>query len=160
MKYYKIPMTERIIKVDGISLFEKLQEHYPDLHNREKGRIELQYGENTSGIVTPNLKEVVGEYNRKTDNLYRIYGVPKYIIAIGKNEELREYVTGKTLEQMGQGYIALGREVSCKEALEYLNNTENYTNVINKMLIQEDSKSLKKTLIQRAIKVIASKKYN
>ena len=60
-KYYKIPMTERIIKVNDTSLFDILLEHYPDLYNREKGRVELQYGIPEPGIMTPQLEEAVNE---------------------------------------------------------------------------------------------------
>lgn len=74
-KYYKIPMTERIIKVDGTALFDILKDNYPDLYNREKGRVELKYSGSNPGVMTPHLEEVVGEYNKETDMLYRIQGV-------------------------------------------------------------------------------------
>lgn len=153
-KYYKIPMTERIIKVDGTSLFEILQEHYPDLYNREKGRVELQYGGTNPGVMTPHLEEVVGEYNKETDALYKVQGVPKYIVAIGDSETIQEYVTGKTLETIGGGCIFQGREVSQKEAYEYLDKTTNYAEMVGKMLSKEDTKSLKKSLVQRVANVL------
>ena len=52
-KYYKIPMTERMIKVDGTSLFDILKDNYLDLYNREKGRVELQCGGSNPGVMTP-----------------------------------------------------------------------------------------------------------
>ena len=60
-KYYKIPMTERIAKINDISLFDILKDNYPDLYNREKGRVELQYGGTNPGVMTPQLEEAVKE---------------------------------------------------------------------------------------------------
>jgi hypothetical protein len=159
-KYYKIPMTERIIKVDGTSLFDILKDNYPDLYNREKGRVELQYGGSNPGVMTPQLEEVVGEYNKETDMLYKLQGVPKYIIAINNGETIKEYVTGKSLESIGGGCIFQGREVSQKEAYDYLDNTENYAEIVGKLLVKEDKKTLKKTLVQRVTNILKSKKDN
>ena len=159
-KYYKIPMTERIIKVDGTSLFEILLEHYPDLYNREKGRVELQYGGTNPGVMTPHLEEVIEEYNRETDELYKLQGVPKYIIATGDDELIKEYVTGQPLETIGHGYIFLGREVSQLEAYKYLDETDNYSEIVGKMLVKEDTKTLRKSIVRRVINVLNSKKDN
>ena len=159
-KYYKIPMTERIIKVDGTSLFDILKDNYPDLYNREKGRVELQYGGSNPGVMTPHLEEVVGEYNKETDMLYRIQGVPKYIVAIGDGESIKEYVTGKPLETLGGGCIFQGREVSQLEAYKYLDATENYAETVGKLLVKEDAKTLKKSLVQRVVSILKSKKDN
>ena len=159
-KYYKIPMTERIIKVDGTALFDILKDNYPDLYNREKGRVELQYGGSNPGVMTPHLEEVVGEYNKETDMLYRIQGVPKYIVAIGDGESIKEYVTGKPLETLGGGCIFQGREVSQLEAYKYLDDTENYAETVGKLLVKEDAKTLKKSLVQRVASILKSKKDN
>ena len=159
-KYYKIPMTERIIKVDGTSLFDILKDNYPDLYNREKGRVELQYGGTNPGVMTPHLEEVVGEYNKETDALYMVLGVPKYIVAIDNGDAIQEYITGKTLETLGGGCIFQGREVSQREAYEYLDKTKNYAEMVGKMLVKEDSKTLKKSLVQRVVSVLKTKKDN
>lgn len=52
-KYYKMPMTERIIKVNDTSLFDILRAHHPNLYNRENGCVELQYSIPGPGIMTP-----------------------------------------------------------------------------------------------------------
>lgn len=159
-KYYKIPMTERIIKVDDTSLFDILKDNYPDLYNREKGRVELQYGGSNPGVMTPQLEEVVREYNKETDMLYKQQGVPKYIIAINNGETIKEYVTGKPLETIGGGCIFQGREVSQLEAYNYLDTTENYIEIVGKLFAKEDKKTLRKSLVQRVADILKTKKDN
>ena len=65
-KYYKIPMTERIVFANNMSLFQILKDHYPDLYNREQGRIELTYGGDNPGVMTPQLEKHVKDYNHQT----------------------------------------------------------------------------------------------
>ena len=153
-------MTERIIKVDDTSLFDILKDNYPDLYNREKGRVELQYGGSNPGVMTPQLEEVVGEYNKETDMLYKQQGVPKYIIAINNGETIKEYVTGKPLETIGGGCIFQGREVSQLEAYNYLDTTENYIEIVGKLFAKEDKKTLRKSLVQRVADILKTKKDN
>ena len=158
-KYYKIPLTERVIKIDGTSLFGFLLENYPDLYNREKGRIVLQYGGETHGIMTHNLKKKIEEYNQKTDRLYICMGVPKYIVAMG-DEIISEYATGKPLEVLGTGSVLSAREVSQQEAYQYLEKTKNYEEVVTKMLNKDSYKMLKKSWFQRISSHLKSKKDN
>ena len=75
-------------------------------------------------------------------------------------EAIQEYITGKTLETLGGGCIFQGREVSQREAYEYLDKTKNYAEMVGKMLVKEDSKSLKKSLVQRVVSVLKTKKDN
>ena len=159
-KYYKIPMTERIIKVNGTSLFDILQDHHPDLYNREKGRVDLQYGIPEPGIMTPQLEEAVNTYNQETKRLYKEQHVPTHIIAIGEEEHITEYVTHTPLQTFGQGCFLLGREVSQQEAYEYLNETENYIEEVSKMLAKQEKKTLRKTLVQKVTNILSSKKDN
>lgn len=159
-KYYKIPMTERIIKVNDTSLFDILKDHHPDLYNREKGRVELQYGIPEPGIMTPQLEEAVNAYNQETKRLYMEQKVPTHIIAIGDAEEIIEYVTHTPLQIFGHGYFLLGREVSEQEAYEYLNETENYIEEVSKMLAKEDKKILKKSLVQKVANILSHKTDN
>ena len=82
-KYYKIPMTERVVLVNGETLFSILSEVHPELYTREKGRIELQYGlTQEPGIIEPGLQKLVDEYNEGTKELYRQLGVPTHITRV------------------------------------------------------------------------------
>lgn len=159
-KYYKIPMTERIIKVNDTSLFDILKEHHPDLYNREKGRVELQYGIPEPGIMTPQLEEAVKQYNQETKGLYMEQKVPTHIIAIGEGDEVVEYVTHTQLQTFGYRCFLQGREVSEQEAYEYLNETENYIEEVSKMLAKQDKKTLRKSLVQKVANILSSKTDN
>ena len=159
-KYYKIPMTERIIKVNDTSLFDILLDHYPDLYNREKGRVELQYGIPEPGIMTPQLEEAVNEYNQETKRLYMEQGVPTHIIAIGNNEGVTEYFTHTPIQTSGYDSFLQGREVSRQEAYEYLDQTQNYIEQVSKMFAKKESKSLRKVLVQKVTSILKSKTDN
>ena len=159
-KYYKIPMTERIIKVDDTSLFDILKEHHPDLYNREKGRVELQYGIPEPGIMTPQLEEAVKEYNQETARIYCEQSVPTHIIAVDNDDEVREYATGTVLQTFGYSSILQGREVSQQEAYEYLDNTPYYIEAVGKIFAKEDKKSLVKSRFQKVRDYLFGKKDN
>lgn len=159
-KYYRIPMTERIVKVDGISLFEILENHYPDLYNREKGRVELMYGGTNPGVMTPQLEEVVKDYNNTTDLLYKALGVPKYIIAIKDESGIREYATQTALEVPSNGSILTGREVSQITAYQYLDSTTSYIEITNKLFVNEEKKTLKKSRFQQILRALSTRKDN
>lgn len=157
-KYYKIPMTERIVQVNTVSLFQILQEHYPDLYNRELGRIELTYGGDNPGVMTPQLEEMVNEYNAETKALYKAMGVPQYIIGF-KNEDdvIVEYATKTPLDESGLGCFISGREVSQTEAYTYLDDEKNYIEVVNRFFPKKEKP---KSIGQRVIEVITGKKDN
>lgn len=160
-KYYKIPMTERIAKINDISLFDILKDHYPDLYNREKGRVELQYGGTNPGVMTPQLEEAVKEYNQETDLMYVALGVPKYIIAVStSDDDVKEYATGAKIEISGYGCVLQGREVKQTQAYEYLDKTQNYIGVVNNLFAKEERKELKKTPFQRVVAAITGNKDN
>lgn len=157
-KYYKIPMTERIVSINGKSLFNTLQDNYPDLYNRELGRVELTYGGPEPGIMTPQLEREVDEYNAETARLYQAMGVPSHIIGVKNDEgEVFEYVTGLPLETRGYTSMFSGRGVSQLEAYNYLDNQINYSEVVTEMFPKkEEPKSLRK----RVYEVIFGKKDN
>lgn len=159
-KYYRIPMTERIVKVDGISLFEILQKHYPDLYNREKGRVELMYGGTNPGVMTPQLEEAVKDYNQETDVMYQKLGVPKYIIAVEDESGIREYATSTSLEVPSNHSILTGRKVSQITAYQYLDSTPNYVGVTSNIFQKEENKSLKKNRFQQIISTLSGRKDN
>ena len=159
-KYYRIPMTERIAKINDISLFDILKDNYPDLYNREKGRVELQYGGTNPGVMTPQLEEVIKEYNQETDLIYASLGVPKYIIAVLHEDDIKEYVTGAVIKTNGIGYVLQAREISQLQAYQYLDNTPNYNEVVGKMLVKEKNKELKKTRFQKVVTALTGNKDN
>lgn len=136
-KFYKIPMTERIIKVGNTSLLEILQNNYPLLYDREKGRINLQY----HVLLT---KEKLEEYNRETNLMYAKEGIPKYIIAVGNNNYLMELSTGIKLSGIEHSSILKERRVSKEDAYEYISNEKDYVGNVTKLFSKEIPKSLKK----------------
>ena len=156
-KYYKIPMTERVVSANGETLFKILQDQYPDLYNRELGRIELTYGGTEPGVMTPQLEEAVNDYNAQTSLLYKAMGVPQYLIAIKEDDkEVKEYVTGTILTAGGLGCLLEGRQVSQTTAYQYLDETPNYMDKVAQLFPKEE----KKSLIKRTITAIISKKDN
>lgn len=159
-KYYKIPLTERIAKINDISLFDILKDNYPDLYNREKGRVELQYGGDNPGVMTPQLEEAVKDYNQETDLMYASLGVPKYIIAVSNDDEVKEYATGAKIEMFGYGCVLQGREVPQTQAYEYLDKAPNYVGVVNNLFAKEEKKELKKTRFQRVVAALTGSKDN
>lgn len=106
-KYYKIPMTERIVSANGQSLFQILEEYYPDLYNREKGRVSLTYDVTEPGVMTPELEKAVNAYNAETKAIYKAMGVPQFIIGYRVGDEPPvEYVTKTPLSAKGyNGFI-------------------------------------------------------
>lgn len=152
-KYYKIPMTERIVLVNGETLFSILSDVHPELYTREKDRIEIQYGlTQEPGIIEPELQKLVDEYNEGTKELYRQLGVPTHIIAINDEEgNLFEYATKTPLEEFGHGSFVSCREVSQQEAYEYLDSQNNYYEETAKFFPQKDTV---KSLIKKAINFV------
>lgn len=152
-KYYKIPMTERVVLVNGETLFSILSEVHPELYTREKGRIEIQYGlTQEPGIIEPGLQKLVDEYNEGTKELYRQLGVPTHIIAINDEEgNLFEYATKTPLEEFGHGSFVSCREVSQQEAYEYLDSQNHYYEETAKFFPQKDNA---KSLIKKAINFV------
>ncbi len=156
-KFYKIPMTERVVKVNDTSLFQILHEQYPDLHNRELGRVELTYGGSNPGVMTPELEKIVNDYNEQTALLYKAMKVPQYIIAIKEDEEVKEISTKTVLSAGGLSSLVAARQVSQQEAYEYLDNTEGYIEKANQFFPKKEEK---KCLLKRAFEVIIGKKDN
>ena len=150
-KYYKIPLTERLVTVNNRSLFQILQEHYPDLYERERGRVELTYGGDNPGAITPQLECEIEKYNKETANLYKAMGVPSHIIAYQVDDgSISEYCTGASLESHGYYTFFKNREVSQAEAYQLLDEENNYSAVVSKMFAQKEKpKSLGKRICER-----------
>lgn len=145
-KYYKIPLTERIISANGNSLFEILRDCYPELYDREIGRVKMTYVDVPEpGVMTPVLEKMISEYNSETDAIYATMGVPKYIIGYKEDEQaqLVEYATKTPL--ITKGYVSFTREkeVSETDASDYLATEKDYIEVLNKLFSKkEEPKSL------------------
>ena len=88
-KYYKIPLTERVVGVSTGSLYKTLRENYPDLYNREVGRMDLKYGD--SKHTTD--KDTMDRYNKETSMMYKAMGLPEFIIAV-------ETVSGEGIKEI------------------------------------------------------------
>ena len=156
-KYNKIAMTERIVFANNMSLFQILKDHYPDLYNREQGRIELTYGGDNPGVMTPQLEKHVNDYNHQTSLLYKAMGVPQYIIATQEADEpIKEYATDTILTTRGINNVLLGRKVTEEAAYKYLDETTSYIEMATKFLKKEE----KKSLVKKAVNQITSKKDN
>lgn len=155
-KYYKIPMTERIVSLNKKTLFQTLQENYPELAKREKGRVELTYGGNEPGAMTPQLEETVRKYNAETANVYRQMGVPSHIIGFQKEEGgIVEYITGVPIEtSYGSTSVLTGREISQKEATQFLTEESNYYDTVSNLFLKKEEpksfiKKVKEVLLGR-----------
>lgn len=158
-KFYKIPMTERIVMTEKGSLIDILKEQYPELHQRELDRIELTYGHNNPGYMTPELEETVSKYNKETAMMYKAMGVPQYIIAKEKDGgDVIEHITGTKLITRCNS-ILYGREINAIEAHEYIEGIPNYTEKVQQFFAIENDKKETKNPIKRLIRSI-SKKHN
>lgn len=145
-KYYKIPMTERIVSANGQTLFQILQDNYPDLYNREKGRVSLTYEVTEPGVMTPELEKVVEAYNAETRSMYKAMGVPQFIIGFQVDDEPPvEYATKTPLTTYGYNCVLSFREVPQLEAYNYLDEESNYLEIVDKLFVKkEEPKSFRK----------------
>lgn len=121
-KYYKIPLTARIVSANGVSLIEILHQKYPELYDREMDRITLTYGIGPK-TKNPEILERIYKDKEETSQLYREMGVPEHIIAIKNplSSELTVYGTETKLETIGN-YPFEQQEISVSGAAEYMAN--------------------------------------
>lgn len=155
-KYYKIPMTERLIAANDVALIKILEEEYGYLYDREIGRIKLTYGSNTPKVMTPQLEEEIKEYNQQTAQKYKDMCVPQYIIAVKENGAIREYETGAIITARGAGLLDV-REVSKEEVTQYLQETEEYYFEETSKFFQKEKN---KCFVKGSSETIQSKKDN
>ncbi len=154
-KYYKIPMTERVVSVGERSLYQILQDNYPELYNRELGRVELTYGGENPGVMSPELESIVDEYNQETTAIYKAAGIPQYIIGfVGQDGTLVEYSTKTPLLMRSNFSFIFSREVSQQEAYRYLDEEPNYISVTDYLF---SPKKQEKHLMKRLISAITTK---
>lgn len=135
MKYYKIPVTHRMIKMNGRSLFKILKEFYPELYQRELERVELTYGGDEPGSMTPQLEMALEKFQSQTDEMYLELGVPKFIIGfetddgqILESNTRTPMTTNHKIDNIFQVY-----EVSRDEALNAINEERNYQDATAQM---------------------------
>lgn len=136
-KYYKIPLTERLVYVGEKSLYQILQDNYQELYNREVGRIELIYGDHKSRVMTSTLQEKIDAYNTETKKLYKTMNVPTHIIGFDNNGDLVEYATKTPLNCCSKETFLHCRQVSQLEAYEYLNNQDGYLDMTDKLFYKK-----------------------
>lgn len=145
-KYYKVPMTERGIMVENVSLIKLLEKKHPILYKRELGRLELTYNGDKQEIA-------VNKYNTQTAVLYKFLGVPQYIIVErDASGLLREYTTSTVLTT-NAGSLLDGREISSEQAYEYLSGLKKYDDQVHALFAKED----KKEMIKKPLKTIISR---
>lgn len=149
MKFYKIPLTDRMIKIEGKSLIEILQEKFPELYEREMERINIQY-EDCPGSTNPVLEKILKEYNTKTNLCYQEEKLPTYLLAIQKDDEIREYATNTPLTANHKTFTEL-REVTPEQFNTYLDQNPNYEEEIPKFLEQEKNKTKSHNLLQKIV---------
>lgn len=156
-KFYKIPMTERIVMTEKGPLIDTLKEQYPQLHQRELERIELTYGHNNPGYMTPELEKTVAEYNEKTAIMYKALDVPQYIIAQQEDDgDIIEYST-KTKLIIRCNSTLTGREINVIQAYDYMQEIPSYEERVNQFFPPQNSKKTQKNPIKKLIKAIAKK---
>ena len=144
-KYYKIPLTERIVGTSSGSLYKLLRENYPELYDREVGRMDLKYG-NKDNIVNSNT---IADYNRQTSLLYKAMGIPEFIIAV-------EIVTGGGIEEISTSTPLMvsskkflkTRKVSKEDATSYIEEVTDYSEKIANYFTSANKKGLEKKLEQ------------
>ena len=158
-KYYKIPMTERVFKINGVSPIDILRYNYPHLYNREQGRMELQYSTNPI-FMSPQQAQTIDEYNEVTNMMYNLQGIPKYIIAVSDGSDIKECATRVTIETFGYDCLLKEREVSKIHAHEYLNKTSNYIETMHNLLIPKEKKEYKKTILPIGVESTTDSKDN
>ena len=144
-KFYKIPVTERIVHINNKSLLKILKEKYPNLYDRENLRIELTYGHTEPGIMTPQLETLINNHNKETSLLYEKMGVPQFIIATKEeSEEPKELATGLLLETKAvRGFFNM-REISQEDAKLYLEQNPDYVEITTNLLETEVKKVIVK----------------
>ena len=156
-RFYKIPMTERIVMTGNVSLIEILKEQYPELHERELCRIELTYGHNNPGYMTPELEKTVADYNEETAIMYKAMEIPQYIIARQEDEgEITEHVTGTKLTVRCNS-ILYGREINVIDAYQYMNSIPKYSESVHQFFENEKEKDKNKNPIKKLVRFITKK---
>ena len=144
-KYYKIPLTERVVGVSTGSLYKTLRENYPDLYNREVGRMDLKYGD--SKHTTD--KDTMDRYNKETSMMYKAMGLPEFIIAVEtvSGEGIKEISTSTPLI-ISSKEILKSRNVSKETAILYITEEKEYSEKIANFFTRRNQKNLCKRVEQ------------
>lgn len=142
-KYYKIPMTERIIGTSFGSLYKLLRERCPKLHDREIGRLALKHG--SSDVSQSELKEQLTKYNQETSAMYELLKIPEFIIAVDNNVTgIVEISSSIPLEVTCKEFLP-ARKISEEEAKQYVEKNPNYSEIVSNFFVQEKAKELNKS---------------
>ena len=132
VKFYKIPVTERQISAEHEPLISILKTKWPALYNMETTRVKLMYEEKAFN----KLKH----HNRCTKLLYKMMGIPRFIIGVqeDESENVTEYFTATPLSATNDSIFS-GRQVTEKEAFEYMEHNKNYETEV-KILFKTNGK--------------------
>lgn len=141
-KYYKIPLTERIVGTSTGSLYKTLRDNYPELYSRELGRMALKYGDKKN-MVDANI---IADYNKETSRMYEALGMPEFIIAIEKvsGAGIEEISTSTPLIVSSKDFLKT-RVVSKEIATSYIASKDEYSEKIANFF----SPTKKKELIKK-----------
>lgn len=144
-KYYKIPLTERVIGTKNGSLYKTLRENYPELYTREVGRMDLKYGDQKNMVDT----SIIADYNKETSVMYETLGMPEFIIAVEKisGRGIKEISTSTPLIILSKEVLK-ARLVSKESAISYIEGKEEYSEKIANFFSTSNKKELVKKVDQ------------
>lgn len=144
-KFYKIPLTERVVGVSSGSLYKTLRENYPDLYNREVGRMDLKYGDARHSTD----KATMDNYNKETSMMYKAMGLPEFIIAVEtvSGEGIKEISTSTPLIISSKEFLKT-RNVSKETAILYVEEESEYSKKVADFFTANKEKSLSKRIEQ------------
>ena len=142
-KYYKIPLTERVIGTSSDSLYKILRDNYPELYAREVGRMDLKYSDKDATVDS----NVMANYNKETSNLYKTLGMPEFIIAIERvtGEGIEEIATSTPLIVSSKEFLKT-RMVSKEVATSYIEENDQYSEKIANFFSKDKKKNLQKKI--------------
>lgn len=105
-KYFIVPVTASLLKIDGMSLFKILETIDYELAKREKTRKEIRYSSKKS--ATLKLNEILffeEEHNKKTSMLFKEKGLPEKLVLVKTGEELKELATNVSVEILNEEFL-------------------------------------------------------
>ena len=126
--YYLVPVTARLIQINGISLFTMLKHMDSELYQRELDRIHISYE------MRDNNSQMIREYNEETKRMYQDNDVLEYL-AIEK-DETGVHEVGTKLEVEGNSSYLEVFEVPSSRIGEYLLENPDYCKFIRTFILQ------------------------
>lgn len=126
-KYYKIPLTERVVGTSTGSLYKMLRDNCPELYSREIGRMDLKYGDKKNMVD----ESIIADYNKETSRMYETLRMPEFIIAIEKvpGAGIEEISTSTPLIVSSKEFLRT-RMVTKEIATSYIDAKDEYSEKI------------------------------